>query len=186
MTQKCASKRTLVRNYTEAYLEASDLLEAPELLAKVGVSGGVVQDSVGAVVVGVGATDNANDGEILAVRAGDGIDHAQASHGERHGAGPDAVGARVPVSSVARIQLVAASNELKPRLRQQVVEQDEVEVAGHGKNVAHPNFHQPGSNVPPQRPRSLCQHLHRCARPPHCRSSRSYLAHSRKQEKSAK
>jgi hypothetical protein len=50
----------------EEYLVASDGLEASELLGEVRHADGVVEDAVGAVVVGVGPAGDADDGEVLA------------------------------------------------------------------------------------------------------------------------
>jgi hypothetical protein len=104
------------------HLGASDLLEATMLLTKVRLPNSVMEDAVGAEIVGIGATNKANDGEILAVGASNGVDHTQASHGERHRAGTNAVGSRVPIGSVTRVELIAATNEVEIGLCDQVVE----------------------------------------------------------------
>ena len=57
------------RDNAHAHLVAGDGLEAAELLGEVREADGVVEDAVGAVVVGVGPADDADDGEVLAVRA---------------------------------------------------------------------------------------------------------------------
>jgi hypothetical protein len=81
-----------------------------------------VEDAVGPVVVGVGPAGDADDGEVLAVRAGDGVEHAEPPDGEGDGARPHAARARVPVGGVAGVELVAAPHEAEARLGDQVVE----------------------------------------------------------------
>jgi len=138
-----------------AYLGTSDLLKTPKLLTEVGEADRVMKDAVRPKIVRIRPTNKANHGKILTVRARDGIDHTQTSHGERHGAGPNAVGARVPIRSVTRIQLIATSDEVKTGLRKQVVKQNKVKVAGHGEQVANPHFDKAGCNVAAQRPWTL-------------------------------
>jgi len=60
-------------------LVAGDGLEAPELLREVREADGVVEDAVGAVVVGVGPAHHAHHRQVLAVGAGDGVQHAYPS-----------------------------------------------------------------------------------------------------------
>jgi len=129
-------------------LVAGDGLEAAELLGEVREADGVVQDAVGAVVVGVGTAHDADHGEVLAVRAGDGVEHAEPADGERDGAGADATGAGVPVGGVPGVELVAAADEAQPRLGDEVVEQGEVEVAGDGEHVGGADLHEPPRQVP--------------------------------------
>ena len=77
------------------------VLCAPQLLAEVDLANGVVQDLVAAKVVGVGAARDAHQRQVLAHRARDRVDHAQAAHreGDHHAA--DALRARVAVRRVA-------------------------------------------------------------------------------------
>ncbi|KAB8080061.1 hypothetical protein EE612_000403, partial [Oryza sativa] len=115
-----------------------------------------MQDAVAPVVVAVGAPNDAHHGEVLAERAGDGVDGAEATDGERDGARPDPAAARagVPVGGVRRVELVAAPDEphpAVPRLRLELVEQREVEVPRHREHVARPDLRQPPREVPPQR-----------------------------------
>lgn len=95
----------------------------------------MVEDTVGAIVIGVRATDDADDREVLAVGTGDGVDDAEATHSEGDDAGTHASGASIAICGIASIELVAAADELEGLLCQQVVQQDQIEVAGHGENV---------------------------------------------------
>ncbi|KAG6547835.1 hypothetical protein Mapa_010652 [Marchantia paleacea] len=112
---------------------------------------GVMQNATGSIVVRIGATDDTNDGEVLAVGAGDGIDDAQAADREGHDHGPHALASGVPVSRVAGIELVAAADEVELRLEQQLVQQEEVEIAGHVEHVLDSDFYQATRDVPSQR-----------------------------------
>jgi hypothetical protein len=119
------------------YLIASDCLKAPELLAKVRQTNGVVKNSVGPIVIGVGTTYYANERQVLAVRAGDRVDNAEAANGEGHDTRADAAGAGVTISGVPGVELVAAAYVLETRLGDEVVEECQVEVARNGEHVRH-------------------------------------------------
>ena len=119
---------------------ASDGLEAAELLGEVGDADGVVEDAVGAVVVGVGPADDADDGQVLAVGAGDGVEDAEAADGEGDGAGADAAWARVPIGRVPGVELVAAADEAEAGLVDEVVEQREVELVSRNKRGHEPTI----------------------------------------------
>jgi hypothetical protein len=111
----------------------------------------VVKDAVGAVVVGVGPAHDADDGEVLAVRAGDGVEHAEPTDGERDGAGADAPRPRVPVGGVPGVEFVAAADEGQARLGDEVVEQGEVEVPRDGEDVGGADLHEAARQVPAER-----------------------------------
>ena len=111
----------------------------------------MVEDAVGAVVVGVGPADDADDGEVLAVGARDGVEHAEAPDGERDGARPDAPRAGVTIGGVPGVELVAAADEVEPRLGDEVVEQGEVEVPGDGEDVGGADLHEPARQVAAER-----------------------------------
>nr|GMC81617.1 hypothetical protein GW17_00029875 [Ipomoea batatas] len=102
-------------------LRASDGLKTPELLGEIRQADGVVQDPVGAVVVGVWAADDANHREILTVGAGDGVEHAQPAHREGDHTRAHPVGARVAVRGVAGVELVTAADHAQLRLGDQVL-----------------------------------------------------------------
>ncbi|RZR95305.1 hypothetical protein BHM03_00024137 [Ensete ventricosum] len=127
-----------------------DGLEAPELLAEVREADGVVEDAVRAVVVGVRPSDDADNGEVLAVRAGDGVEHTEPADGEGHDAGADPAGAGVAVSGVPGVEFVTASHEAKSRLGDEVIEEGEVEVAGHGEDVESTNLDEAAGDVAPE------------------------------------
>jgi hypothetical protein len=130
---------------------AGDGLEAAELLREVGEADGVVEDAVGPVVVGVGPAGDADDGQVLAVGARDGVEHAEPPDCERDGAGPDAARARVPVGGVPGVELVAAADEAQAGLGDQVVEQREVEVPRNREDVVDADLHEATREVAPQR-----------------------------------
>ena len=111
----------------------------------------MVEDPVGAVVVGVGSADDADEGEVLAVGAGDGVEDAEAADGEGDDARANALGARVAVGGVAGVELVAAADEVEVWLRDEVVEECQVEVAGDGEHVPHADLHEAAGQVAAQR-----------------------------------
>jgi hypothetical protein len=86
-----------------------DLLEAPMLLTEIGFTNRVVDDAVSPEVVGVGPSNNANDGQVLTVRTSYGVDDAQLSCSERHHAYSNAVSAGVSVGSIAVVKLGCSS-----------------------------------------------------------------------------
>lgn len=128
-------------------LEASNSLKTPKLLAEIRQPDGMVKYPVRPVVVGVGPADDADHRQVLAVGPGDGVEHAEPADGERHDAGPDAPGAGVAVGGVPGVELVAAADEVEPRLGDEVVEEREVEVAGDGEDVGDADLDEPVGDV---------------------------------------
>lgn len=110
----------------------------------------MVEDPVGAVVVGIGSSDDANHWQILAVSSGDGVEDAESADGEGDHAGADALGARVAVGGVAGVELVAAADEVETRLGDEVVEERQVEVAGNGEDVPDTGLGEAASKVTAQ------------------------------------
>ncbi|GFY82426.1 thiamine pyrophosphate dependent pyruvate decarboxylase family protein [Actinidia rufa] len=103
------------------------------------LSDGVVKDSVSAVIVGIRAANDADDGEVLAVGACDGVEDAEAADGEGDDdAGADTAGAGETVGGVAGVELVATADEVEPRLGDEVVKERQVEVAGTEKTSVAP------------------------------------------------
>jgi hypothetical protein len=88
-------------------------LEAAELLAKVREANGVMEDAVGAIVIGVGAPYDTDDGEILTVGASNGIEDAKATDSEGNNASTHAMGSGIAICSISCIELIAAANEPK-------------------------------------------------------------------------
>jgi len=111
------------------YLEASDSLEALEFLAKIRRPNSVMQNTVGPKIIGVGPTSDANDGEVLTVGAGNGVDHTEPTNSESNNTRPHALGPRVAISSVASVELVAAANQVQ--FSYQVVQQSQVKITRH-------------------------------------------------------
>jgi hypothetical protein len=129
------------------HLATGNLLEATELLPKVGDANGMMEDPIGAIVIGVRPTRNADDRQILRVRASNSIHYTEAPNGEGDNAGTDTLGTRVPIRSISSVELIAASNEVEARLSKEVVEQDKVEVPRDSKDVGDPNLHKPPRQV---------------------------------------
>lgn len=58
----------------DQHLGTGDFFEAPKLLAEIGTPNGMMKDSVGAKIIRVWSTHEANDGQILTVRTSYGVD----------------------------------------------------------------------------------------------------------------
>ena len=128
-------------------LKTSDGLKTAELLGEIGQADGVMQDPIGSVIVGVGAADDADDRQVLAVGPGDGVEHAEAAHGEGDGAGADTLCPGVAVGGVPGVELVAAADEVEAGLVDEVVEEGEVEVPWDGEDVRRAYLDQPPRQV---------------------------------------
>lgn len=116
-------------------------------MGEIGQPGRVMEDPVGAVVVGIRSTDDADHGEVLAASTGDGVQDAEATHRERDDARAHAFGTSVAVGSVASVELVTAADDVELRLGDEVVEKGQIEVAGDGEDVPNADLHQPMSKV---------------------------------------
>ncbi|RRT47814.1 hypothetical protein B296_00028393 [Ensete ventricosum] len=106
-----------------------------------------MEDSVRPEVVGVGAADDADDGEVLAIGTRDGVEHAEASHGEGDDTSADAARAGVAIGGVPGVKLVTASDEAEAGLGDEVVEEGEVEVPGDGEHVVGAHLDESPSQV---------------------------------------
>jgi len=128
-------------------LEASNGLKAPQLLAEIGQTDGVVEDPTRTIVVGVGPTNDADQRQVLAVRSGDRVEHAEPANGERDNASADTSSTGVAIGSVPGVELVAAADDVERGLSDEVVEQSEVEVAGNGENIGDTDFNEAAREV---------------------------------------
>lgn len=131
----------------DEYLKAGDGLEAAELLGEIGKADGVVEDPVGAVVVGVWTTNDADDGEVLGVSAGNGVENAQPADGEGDSAGADATRSGVAVRGIAGVELVTASDKAEARFGDEMVEEGEVEVTGDSEDVGDADLDEAAGEV---------------------------------------
>lgn len=82
----------------------------------------MVEDPVGAIVVGIGSTNYANHRKILAVSSSDGVEDAESTDGEGDDARANALSTRVAVGSVSGVKFVTAADEVELRLGDEVVE----------------------------------------------------------------
>lgn len=128
-------------------LIARDRLEAPHLLREVRQPDRVVKDAVRAIIIRIGTTHDADNRQVLAVGARDGVENAQAADGEGHDAGANAAGAGVAVCGVAGIELVAAADVCETLLGDEVVEEGEVEVAGDGEDIGYADLDEAAGHV---------------------------------------
>lgn len=107
----------------------------------------MMKDPVGSVIIGVWASNDANQRQIFTVSTGDSVKHAKPTNGEGHDTGADPTGASVPIGSVSGIQLVTATDQVEPGLGYQVVEKRQVEVAGDREDVGGADLDEPASEV---------------------------------------
>lgn len=94
-----------------------------------------MQNPIGAIIVCVRPSDDADHGEVLTVRAGDGVEDAEAADGEGDNARADTASTCVAIGGIAGVELVAAADVGEARLGDEVVKEGEVEVAGDGEDV---------------------------------------------------
>lgn len=116
-------------------MKASDGLKAAEFLAEIRQSDRVVQNPICAIIVGIGTPDDTDDGEILAVSTGDGVENAESADRERDDAGSNAARPGISVGRITRIDLITAADVVEARLGNEVIEKGEVEVSGDGEDV---------------------------------------------------
>ena len=110
----------------------------------------MVQDPVGPIVIRIGTPNNTYQRQILTIRPRDRVQHAEPADGERDDARADAPAARVAVGGVAGVELVAAADDVELRLRDEVVEERQVEVPRDGEHVRDANLDQAPRQVPAQ------------------------------------
>nr|GLL33404.1 hypothetical protein CR513_06800 [Ipomoea trifida] len=109
-----------------------------------------MQNPISSIIVSIRPTHQTNDGKVLAISTGNGVNHAKPANREGDDASADSTLPGIAVGGVPRIQLVAAPNVVKTRLCNQVVQQRQVEVTRHREHVSHAYLHQPTGNVAAQ------------------------------------
>lgn len=107
----------------------------------------MMQNPVRAIVIRVGPTNNANERQVLTVRAGNGIEHTQPSDREGDDAGADTTNPRVAIGSVSSVQFIATADQVELGLGQEVVEQGEVEVPRNRKDIVDSHLDQSARDV---------------------------------------
>lgn len=132
---------------SENHLETGHGLEASKLLTEIRNTNGMMQDSIGTVIVGIGTPNDANDREIFTVSASDAVNDTKASNSESNNHTTNTFPASITLGGVACVDLIAASNIIDAWLVQQVIQQDEVEVARHSEYIIAPNFHKPACQM---------------------------------------
>lgn len=110
-----------------------------------------MEDPIGAEVVTVGTTNDANERQILTISTGNGVDGAKATDAESDDASSDAARSSIAIGGVAGVELVATADDVEPRLGNEIVEEREVEVAGNGEDVGDANLHEAASQVAAER-----------------------------------
>jgi hypothetical protein len=86
-------------------------------------------------------------GKSSEYRARHGVQGAQPANAVGDDHCRDTIRTRVSVGGVPSVQLVAATDHPQARILEDLVEEDEVEVAGHDEIIADPRLLQPGSQV---------------------------------------
>lgn len=110
----------------------------------------MVKNSVGSVIIGVGPSNNTNHRQILTVRSGNRVQYTEPTDRESNRARADATRARVAVSGVSSVELVAAANVGESGLGDEVVEQGQVEVTGNGEDVGDADLDESAGQVAAQ------------------------------------
>ncbi len=93
----------------------------------------VVQQMLRRAVVGVGRAGDQYDGKILGIGAGNGVDGGKTADAECYHRGGGAVGTCIAFGAVTAVQFIAAVDLFQILVRQQLVEQDQIEIAGDGE-----------------------------------------------------
>ncbi len=106
---RVANEKDVVHQAKTNCLITCHSLEAAKLLTEIRNAYGVMQDTVGAKIVGVGTTHDADDREVLAVSTSDGIDDTETTDSEGDHHCPHSLPSSIPISSIARIDLIAAA-----------------------------------------------------------------------------
>jgi hypothetical protein len=102
-----------------------------------------MEDVIGPKIIRIRPTRDANDRQILTVRACNRIYHTQASHRESDRTCPDTMGPSIPVRRIPGVQFIATSDQIQPRFCQQMVQQHQIEVPWNREHIVHSNLHKP-------------------------------------------
>lgn len=96
-------------------------LKAFELLGKIRQANSVVENSIGTIIIGIGTTNNTNDGKIVTVSTSNGVDNAEASNCEGDNTGTDTPGPRIAICTITCVHLIATAYEVEPRLGNEII-----------------------------------------------------------------
>lgn len=118
-------------------LITGDSLEAPQFLAEIRQANRVMQNAVCAIVIGIGPANDTDEGKILAVGTGNGIEDTEAPNSEGNNTGTDTTGTGIAISGISCIKLIAAANETEAGFSNEVVKQGKVEITGNREDIAH-------------------------------------------------
>ena len=100
----------------------------------------VVDQMLRRAIVGVGCAGHQDDRQVFGVGAGDRVDGGKSADAEGDDGRGRTAGAGVSFGAVAAVQFIAAIDLLQLLVRQQLVEQNQVEVAGDRKMVLQTNL----------------------------------------------
>jgi hypothetical protein len=106
---RVANEKDVVHQAKTNCLITCHSLEAAKLLTEIRNAYGVMQDTVGAKIVGVGTTHDADDREVLTVSTSNGIDDTETTDGEGDHHCPHSLPSSIPISGIACIDLIAAA-----------------------------------------------------------------------------
>lgn len=124
-----------------------DLLGHLELVGVVQLAQGVVQQVELAGIVGVGRAGNQNQGQVLGVSGAGAVEGGDGADTVGDDAGGDAIGTGVALGGHAAVELIGAADFLEVGVRLELVEEDEVVVAGHHEVVTDADLGQPLGEV---------------------------------------
>lgn len=129
------------------YLIARYSLKAPQLLAEIRKSNGVVKNSISSKIVRIWTPDYANEWKLVTVGTGDRVEYAEAADSEGDNASSNPSGSGIAVSRISSVELVTAAYEVDPRHGYELVQQYQVEVTGDREYVGDANLDEATSQV---------------------------------------
>lgn len=126
-------------------------MKASKLLGEIRKPNCMVQDPVSAIIVGIGATHNANHRQILTVSTSNGVQHAKPTDSESDHTCTHALGSSIAISGVAGVELVAAADQVEFRLGDQVIQKGQIEIPRNREHIFDSDLDEPPSEVTAER-----------------------------------
>lgn len=77
----------------------------------------MMKDSVSSIIVGVRATNDTNERQVLTISTGNGVQNRKTTDGKRDNTRTNTAGPSVAISGISSIKLVTAADVIKRRLR---------------------------------------------------------------------
>lgn len=103
------------------YLMASNSLKATELLGKIRQANGVVENSIGSIIIGIRTADDTNDRKVLTISTSYGVDDAEATNSERDNTSTDTSGPSIAIYTITSVHLIAAAYDVELRFGNEMI-----------------------------------------------------------------